>query len=137
MRRLSLVRILVVDRYAQFREVVRSILEGKPGLQVVGEAADGSGAVRKAEELRPDLVILDIDLCELDRLEVAQQIRRLSPRSKILCLSQHDSPVLAQQALSTGAHGYVVKWRAARELEVAVHAAVADDLTGEHRRSVS
>ena len=123
---MSLVRILVVNDYAPFRKVVRSILEEKPGLQVIGEASNGLTAVQKAKEFQPDLVLLDIDLPELNGLEVAEQILKISPKPKILLLSQHSSPILVREALSTGAHGYVVKWEAARELAVAVRVVLSN-----------
>ena len=85
-------------------------------MQLVGEVSDGLQAVRTAEELQPDLVVLDIGLPSLNGIEVARRIRKLSPRSKILFVSQESSADLVREALGTGAHGYVVKTDAGREL---------------------
>ena len=86
-----------------------------PGLQVIGEASDGLEAVQKAEELQPDLIVLDLGLPTLNGMEAARRIRKLSPESKILFLSQESSPDVVQEALRVGL-GYVVKMRAGSEL---------------------
>jgi DNA-binding response OmpR family regulator len=91
-------------------------------LQVVGEIIDGLEAVQKAEELQPDLIVLDIGLPSLNGIEVARQIRKVSPKSKILFVSQESSADVVQEALGTGAHGYVVKTDAGVELLEAVDA---------------
>jgi DNA-binding NarL/FixJ family response regulator len=116
------VRVLIVDDYEPFRRFVCSTLERRTDLQVVGQAIDGLQAVQKAEELQPDLIVLDIGLPKLNGIEVARQIRKLSPQSKILILTQESSADMADEALSAGALGYVVKAHAARELLNAVDA---------------
>src|SRR5262245_26011411 len=118
----STVRVLVVDDYHPWFLFIRSTLQQRPELQVVGEASDGLEAVRKAEELQPDLILLDIGLPLLDGVQAARQIRQLAPQSKILCVSENRSPVIAEGALGTGACGYVIKSDAARELLPAVKA---------------
>jgi len=115
-------RILVVDDYEPWRRFVFSTLQKQPGLLIVGEAADGSSAVEKAQELRPDLILLDIGLPALNGIEAARQIRELSPKSKILFISENRSLDIAEEALHTGALGYVVKSNAASELLRAVTA---------------
>ncbi len=124
----STVRILVVDDYEPWRRFVSTTLQKQPTLQVIGEALDGLEAVQKAEELHPDLIVLDIGLPSLNGIEVARRIRKLSPKSKILFASQGSSADVVQEALGTGAHGYVVKTDARRELLTAVNAV----LRGEH-----
>jgi CheY-like chemotaxis protein len=89
---------------------------------VICEASDGSEAVQKAEELRPNLILLDIGLPKLNGLEAARQIRKLAPESKILFLTQESSADVVQEALSLGALGYVVKAHAGTELLAAVQA---------------
>ena len=74
------VRVFIVDDYEPFRRFVRSTLGRRPDLQVIGEASDGLEAVRKAEELQPDLIVLDIGLPTLNGIEVARRIRKLLPR---------------------------------------------------------
>ncbi len=115
-------RTLVVDDYAPFRRFICSTLEKRLSLRIVGEASDGVEAVRKVEELRPDLIVLDIGLPKLNGFEVARRIRKLCPESEILFVSQESSADVAQEGLSLGARGYVVKARAASELLAAVEA---------------
>jgi CheY-like chemotaxis protein len=91
-------------------------------LRVIGVASDGLEAVQKAEELQPDLIVLDIGLPSLNGIEVARQIRKLSPRSKILFVSQESSADVVQGALGTGAQGYVLKSDAGKELLEGVNA---------------
>ncbi len=110
------VRVLVVDDFAPFRRFVASLLRGQQALQIVGEAVDGLDAVRKAEELQPDLILLDVGLPWLNGIEAARRIHQLCPCSKILFLSQESSPAVMQAALATGAKGYVVKSDAGSEL---------------------
>jgi DNA-binding NarL/FixJ family response regulator len=116
----SSVRVLVIEDYEPFRRFVCSTLRKRPGLQIVGETADGLEAVHKAEELQPELVVLDIGLPSLNGIEAARRIRKLSPETTILFLSQQSSADLVQGALCTGARGYVLKSDAARELLPAV-----------------
>jgi DNA-binding NarL/FixJ family response regulator len=118
----STVRVLVVDDYEPFRRFVCSTLGKRRDLQVIGEASDGLEAVRKAEELKPDLVVLDIGLPTLNGIEVARRIRKLCPECKILFMSQGSSADVAQEAFSLGALGYVVKAHAGSELSAAVEA---------------
>ena len=113
-------RVLVVDDYGPFRRFVCSMLGTRPELQIVGEASDGLEAIQKAEELQPDLIVLDLGLPTLNGIEAARRIRKLSPQSKILFLSQESSSDVVQEALSLGAMGYVVKAHAGSELLAAV-----------------
>ena len=99
-----------------FRKFICSTLEKRTELQIVGEVSDGLEAVRKAKELKPDLVLLDIGLPSLNGLEAARRILKLVPNSKVLFLSQESSADIMQEALDLGAHGYVVKANAGREL---------------------
>jgi DNA-binding NarL/FixJ family response regulator len=117
---LSTIRILIADDYADWRSQVRSLLQAQPEWQVIAEALDGSEAIQKAEELKPDLVVLDIGLPKLNGIEAARRIRQLSPSSKIIFLSQNNDPDVVRAALSTGAQGYVCKTDARRELVLAV-----------------
>ena len=116
------VRVLVVDDFEPFRRFVRSTLGERPDLQVIGEASDGLEAVRKAEDLKPDMMVLDIGLPALNGIEVARRIRKLLPECKILFLSQESSVDMAKGAFSLGAMGYVVKAHAESELLDAVKA---------------
>jgi DNA-binding NarL/FixJ family response regulator len=112
----------VVEDYEPFRRFICSSLEKRPGLQIVGEVSDGLEAVHAAEELQPDLAVMDIGLPTLNGIDAARRIRKLCPECKILFLSQESSTDVVQGALSTGALGYVVKAHAGSELLAAVEA---------------
>jgi DNA-binding NarL/FixJ family response regulator len=120
----SFVRVLVVDDFARFRGFVRSMLGKHPDFQVVGEASDGLEAVHKAEKLQPDLIVLDLGLPSLNGLEAARRIRRLSSKSKIIVSSQESSAEIVQEALRSGALGYVTKARLVTDLIPAIHEAM-------------
>jgi DNA-binding NarL/FixJ family response regulator len=116
------VRVVVVEDHEQFRRFICSTLEKAPELQVIGIVSDGLAAVQKAEELQPDLILLDIGLPSLNGIEAARRIRKLSPQSKILFVSQESSVDVVREALGTGASGYIVKTDAGRELLEGVNA---------------
>ncbi len=88
----------------------------EPTLDVICQTANGEEAVNKAEELKPDLILLDIGLPGISGIEAARRIRKVSPESQILFLSQHDSLQVALEAMKSGAHGYIVKSDAPRDL---------------------
>jgi CheY-like chemotaxis protein len=121
-RSVSSILVLVVDDYEPFRRFVCSTLGQRPDLQVIGEASDGLEAVQKAEELQPDLILLDLGLPTLNGIEAARQIRKLVPEAKIIFLTQESSDDVVQEALRLGALGYVVKAHAGSELLAAVQA---------------
>lgn len=115
-----MIRILIVEDFSAIRRLMCSILQKKDDLHVIFEVADGLDAVRKAEELKPDLILLDIGLPTLNGLQAARQIRELAPESKIIFVSQESSADLVQEALSLGAYGYVVKTKLESDLLIAV-----------------
>jgi DNA-binding NarL/FixJ family response regulator len=115
------VRILIADDHEVVRRGVRTVLEGQAGWVVCGEASTGREAVAKALDLRPDIVILDISMPELNGLEATRQIRRVVP-ARILILSVHESEQVVTEVLSAGAHGYVFKADAGRTLVEAIRA---------------
>jgi DNA-binding NarL/FixJ family response regulator len=121
--------ILIVDDVAEWRDRARRILEKQPQWLIVAEACDGAQAVERAEELNPDLVLLDIGMPVLNGFEAAGQIQRILPDSKIVFLTQERDADIRIAALDAGAHGYVVKADAASELIPAITAA----LCSEHR----
>jgi DNA-binding NarL/FixJ family response regulator len=139
----SPVRILLVDDYEPWRQQIRSMLETRPELQIIGEALDGLEAVQKAEELNPDLILLDISLPTLDGIEAASRISHIVPGSKILFVSTNTEADLVRVALSNGALGYVLKADAGSELLPAIKAVLQgnrfvsrrikeDDCGGDH-----
>src|SRR5690348_9929618 len=116
------IRILLADDYEGWRRQVRLLFQTRPEWQVLAEAADGPEAIQKAEELKPDLIVLDIGLPKLNGIEAARQIRQLSPSSKIVFLSQNHDLDVVRAALGTGALAYVHKTAAQSELLLAVDA---------------
>jgi CheY-like chemotaxis protein len=120
----SRIRVFVVDDFEPFRAFVCSTLQQKPELEVICELSDGLAAVQRVEELKPDLIVLDIGLPTLNGLEAARQIRSLVPSVKIVFLTQESSGDVVQEALSSGADGYVVKTQAGSDLLAAVEAAL-------------
>ena len=116
------VRVLVVDDYEPWHGFVSTTLRKEPELEIIGRVVDGLEAVQQAQQLQPELILLDIGLPTLNGIEAARQIRQVSPKSKILFISENRSPDIAEQALNTGASGYVVKSDAASELMPAVKA---------------
>ena len=119
------IRILVVDDYERWRRFACSTLQKETEVQVVGEVSDGLEAVHQAQQLQPDLILLDIALPTINGIEAAKRIRECAPQSKILFVSENRSPDVAREALNNGALGYVVKSDAASDLLPAVKAVLA------------
>jgi DNA-binding NarL/FixJ family response regulator len=114
------VRILVVDDFAPWRQYVCSMLQTNPEFCVVAEVCDGLEAVQKAQELKPDLILLDIGLPTLGGLEAANRIRQVAPGARIIFLTQNSDIDMVRAAFKTGAQGYVLKTDAGIELIPAV-----------------
>jgi DNA-binding NarL/FixJ family response regulator len=113
-------RILVADDHDIVRRGIKSLIESRPGWQVCDEARSGREAVAKTEERKPDIVVLDISMPELNGLEAARRIRKLSPDSEILILSVHYSDQLIREILDAGVRGFVVKSDSAQDLIIAL-----------------
>jgi two-component system, NarL family, nitrate/nitrite response regulator NarL len=108
-------RILIVDDHEAVRRGIRSLLSATTHV-LCGEAPDGEIAVEMAEELKPDLILMDVSMPKLNGLEAARRIRQLVPHSSLIIVSQHDSAELVRQALSVGAKGYVTKSSLGKDL---------------------
>ena len=102
-------RRLVVDDGEDFRRFLCLTLIETTECEIVGEASDGLQAVERAQELQPDLILLDLGLSTLNGIQTARRIRNLAPNSKMLFVSQNCTLEIAQGALKAGAHGYLVK----------------------------
>ena len=114
------VRILLVDDNEPFRRFVASALHDQPNLHVIGEVGDGFEAVRQAEAMQPDLILLDIGLPGLNGIGAARRMGELAPNARIIFLTQESSTDMVREALSLGAWGYLIKVQAGKELLVAV-----------------
>jgi DNA-binding NarL/FixJ family response regulator len=117
------IHILMVDDFEPWRCFVYSILQKNPELQIIGEVSDGITAVREAEELKPDVILLDIGLPKLNGIAAAGKIRDVAPNAKVLFLSQDSSADVVREALKIGA-GFILKADAYRELLPAISAVI-------------
>jgi DNA-binding NarL/FixJ family response regulator len=124
---MPLLRVLLVDDFEPWRRFLRSAVEALPLIRIVGEASDGLGAIQAAKDLKPDLVLLDIGLPQLDGLEVAREILKLSPECRIFFVTQESSAEIMQEALKLGAQAYIVKGNAGLELLPALEAALRNE----------
>jgi CheY-like chemotaxis protein len=116
--------VLIADDRDSFRHAVSSILAELPELALLAEAADGAEAVKKAAELNPDLILLDVGLPIVNGVEAAARIRTVAPNAKVLFLTQHESSEFVTAAMSAGALGYVLKIDVGNELLQAAMAVV-------------
>ena len=106
---MSVVRVLIVDDFDPWRVFVVQHLNDQPHVRVLGCAADGLDGMQKAEELQPDLILLDISLPKLNGIELARKVRKLVPKAKILFLSSNSDPDVVRAAFCAGGAGYVLK----------------------------
>ena len=114
--------ILVVEDNESVREKICEHLRSHAGLNVICEAANGLEGVRNAEELQPDIVVLDVSMPIFGGIEAAARIRRVAPKARIVFLSQHKLARIAEAALASGGHAYVVKSAASTDLIPAIQA---------------
>lgn len=116
----TLHRILLAEDHTILREGLRAIFAGEPDLEVAGEAADGREAIRQAEELQPDIVLLDLSMPRMNGLEALAEIKRAAPGTRVMVLSVHKTEEYVFAALEAGADGYVLKESTSAELLMAV-----------------
>ena len=119
-------RLLLADDHEIVRKNLREIIEFKTDCVIVGEAIDGLEAVRLAKEFAPDIAVMDISMPRLDGLDAARQIRKESPRTKILILTMHDAGPIIAKIQQTGVHGYLLKSEAPKGLPLAIHSLLHD-----------
>lgn len=118
------VRILLADDHELMRDGLRSVLEREPDLEVVGEAGSGREAVERVRELKPNLVLMDVAMADLNGIEATQQIHAECPETKVVALSSHSDRRYVVSILRAGASGYVLKSDAYEELRRAVRAVI-------------
>jgi DNA-binding NarL/FixJ family response regulator len=134
----AVTRILSVEDFEPYRLFIVSLLHERSDLKVICAVSNGVEAVQKAQELKPDLILMDIGLPGLNGMEAARRIRTLAPNSKIIFLTQESSPEVVREAVILGASGYVLKSRAETDLLIAVDAVLQSkqffsDFGGRHR----
>jgi DNA-binding NarL/FixJ family response regulator len=132
---MTIIRVVLVDDHPALRAGVAAILNAEPDLQVVGATGNGQEAVPLIETLRPDVVLLDIDLPGMGGMAIAQQVRALAPQTAVIGFSAHADPVYVQALLAAGAAGYLTKDEPPEQIGAAIRAVGAGE-TGWLSRSV-
>ena len=117
-----MIKVLLADDHAVVRDGLRALLEAQPGMEVVGDVANGREAVRATQKLEPDVVVMDIAMPELNGIEAAREIHERFPSTQILILSMHSTTEHIFRALQAGARGYLLKDSAGAEVVEAVRA---------------
>jgi DNA-binding NarL/FixJ family response regulator len=117
-------RLLIVDDHDLIRESTQLMLEGEPDLEVVGEAVNGRHALELCRQLRPDLVLMDVRMPEMDSLTATREIKKEMPAISVLVVSAYESEDYRREAASAGATDYILKDAERRQLLEAVHAAL-------------
>jgi two-component system, NarL family, response regulator NreC len=118
---MSQIRIMLVDDHQVIRTGLKTFLETQPDFRVVGEAGNGREAIERALELRPDIVLMDITMPEMDGLEATRQLKKLWPECVVLSLTVHEDKYYFMEMLAAGASGYLTKQAASDELVQAIH----------------
>ncbi|MEC0228489.1 response regulator transcription factor [Paenibacillus alba] len=120
-----MLKVLVVDDHAVVRSGLIMLLHGKQGIEIIGEAADGEEGIRAALELKPDVVLMDLNMPGMDGLAATAELRRLMPSLAILILSMHDDDEYLFRAIHVGASGYILKSSPHEELLTAIRSVAA------------
>jgi DNA-binding NarL/FixJ family response regulator len=116
----QLIRVLLADDHDILRQGLKLLLAAQPDIEVVGEARTGKEAIEQAQELQPDIIVMDISMAEMDGMEACQHIRMQYPNIQVLMLTMHESEEYFLQSLRMGAAGYIVKKAAPADLCMAV-----------------
>lgn len=142
-----MIRILLADDHAMVRKGFRMILEAQSDMSIIGEAGNGREALELAESLRPDVIVMDVAMPELNGIEATRRLAASSPHSRVLALSMHKDSVYVREILRAGARGYLLKDSIDSELVMAVRAvakgdgylapAVSDAVLSDYRRHVT
>jgi two-component system, NarL family, response regulator NreC len=142
-----MIRIVLADDHALVRQGFRMILEAQPDMEIVGQAGNGREAVELAEKLRPDVVVMDVAMPELNGTEATRRLAASTPRTRVLALSMHKDSVYVREILRAGARGYLLKDSGDTDLVAAVRAvakgegyispAVSDAVLSDYRKHVT
>jgi DNA-binding NarL/FixJ family response regulator len=142
-----MIRILLADDHALVRQGFGMILEAQPDMEIVGQAGNGREAVELAEKLRPDVVVMDVAMPELNGTEATRRLAASTPRTRVLALSMHKDSVYVREILRAGARGYLLKDSGDTDLVAAVRAvakgegyispAVSDAVLSDYRKHVT
>jgi DNA-binding NarL/FixJ family response regulator len=119
-------RVLIVDDHAFIRRGVQSILQSLPEWELCGEAGDGGEAIRLANELKPEVILMDVTMPGLNGIDATRIIRNALPQVKIVLLTLHESPEILRNGFRAGARGYLLKADAEQELLKALRIVVGD-----------
>lgn len=121
----AITRILLAEDHGTVREGIKMLVNSQPDMEVVGEADDGDAAIREAQQIEPDLVLMDISMPTLNGLKATKKLRKLCPNIKILTLTRHTDDGYLQQLIKAGVNGYVLKQSAPTELITAIRTVTA------------
>jgi DNA-binding NarL/FixJ family response regulator len=121
------IRILLADDHAVVRQGFKMILDAQPDMEIVGEAANGREAVDLAEQLRPDIVVMDVAMPELNGIEATRRLASSMPHARVVALSMHKDSVYVREILRAGARGYLLKDSGAADLVAAIHAVASGE----------
>ena len=142
-----MIRILLADDHALVRRGFAMILAAQPDMEIAGEAGNGREAVELAQKLKPDVMVMDVTMPELNGIEATRRLIELSPRTRVLALSMHKDAVYVREILRAGARGYLLKDSADADLLAAVRAVakgegylspgVSDAVLSDYRRHVT
>jgi DNA-binding NarL/FixJ family response regulator len=116
------IRILLAEDHETVREGLMMLVNAQPDMEIIGEAADGRAAVRLADKLQPDIVLMDVSMPHVNGLKATEQIKQMCPQVKVLALTRHKDSAYLQQLLRAGAEGYILKQSASSELMHALRA---------------
>jgi DNA-binding NarL/FixJ family response regulator len=121
------IRILLADDHAVVRQGFKMILDAQPDMEIVGEAGNGRQAVDLAEQLRPDVVVMDVAMPELNGIEATRRLAASLPHTRVVALSMHKDSVYVREILRAGARGYLLKDSGAADLVAAIHAVASGE----------
>ena len=122
------IRVLIVDDHTIVRTGLRALINGEAGMELVGEATCGEEALRLTQELRPDILVLDLSLPDMDGIQVTRKLKSEQPDVRVLILTVHEDEALLREAMRAGASGYIIKHAAESELISAIHSLKIGDM---------